>query len=99
MARFDLYAEPGGAGFLLDVQTDLLQGFTTRVVIPVLLAESVPAPIGALTPAVEVGGRQHLIATQLLSAVPAAMLEMPVGNLSHHADAITRALDMLFQGF
>jgi hypothetical protein len=35
----------------------------------------------------------------LLSAVPAAMLKGPVDNLSHHADAITRALDMLFQGF
>ena len=99
MARFDLYAEPGGAGFLLDVQTDLLHGFTTRVVIPVLPADSIPTAIGALTPAVEVGGRRHLIATQLLSAVPAAMLKVPVGNLSRHADAITRALDMLFQGF
>jgi toxin CcdB len=99
MARFDLYAEPGGAGFLLDVQTDLLHGFTTRVVIPVLPAESIPTPIRALTPAVEIGGRRHLVATQLLSAVPAAMLKVPVGNLSRHADAITRALEMLFQGF
>ena len=41
MARFDLYAEPDGAGFLLDVQTNLLHGFTTRVVIPVLPAESI----------------------------------------------------------
>jgi toxin CcdB len=99
MARFDLYLEPDGAGFLLDVQTDLLHGFTTRVVIPVLPAESIPVPIATLTPAVEVGGRRHLIATPLLSAVPAAMLKVPVGNLSHDADAITRALDMLFQGF
>jgi toxin CcdB len=99
MARFDLYTEPGGFGFLLDVQTDLLQGFTTRIVIPVLPAESVPAPAGALTPTVDVEGRRYLLATQLLSAVPAAMLKAPVGNLSSHADAITRALDLLFQGF
>jgi toxin CcdB len=99
MARFDLYPEPGGTGFLLDVQTGLLHGFTTRVVVPVLPAEAVPAPAGALTPAVEIEGRRHLLATQLLSAVPATMLKLPVGNLSAEADAVTRALDMLFQGF
>lgn len=99
MARFDLYPEPVSAGFLLDVQTDLLHGFTTRVVIPVLPAGAVPTPAGALTPAVEIDGERYILATQLLSAVPAAMLKAPVGNLSAEADTVTRALDMLFQGF
>ena len=88
MARFDLYPEPGGTGLLLDVQTDVLHGFTTS-----------SPPAGALTPAVDVGGRRHLLATQLLSAIPAAMLKAPVGNLAAEADAVTQALDMLFQGF
>jgi toxin CcdB len=99
MPRFDLYPAPGSPGFFLDVQTDLLHGFTTRVVIPVLPAGTVPSPVAALTPAVSVDGQAHVLATHLLSAVPVAALKAPVGNLAGEADAITRALDMLFQGF
>jgi toxin CcdB len=99
MARFDLYPAPDGDGFLLDVQTDLLHGFSTRVVIPVLPAEAVPGAAGALHPAIDIDGRGHLLATPLLSAVPASILKAPVGNFAAEADAVTRALDMLFQGF
>jgi hypothetical protein len=34
----------------------------------------------------------------LLSAVPAAMLGAPAGDLAAEADTITRALDTLFHG-
>jgi toxin CcdB len=99
MARFDLFPAPGSAGYLLDVQTDLLHGFTTRVVIPVLPAASAPPPAGALMPALDVDGETHILATHLLSAVPAAVQKGPVANLASEADTVTRALDMLFQGF
>ena len=34
MARFDIYPNPVGAGYLLDIQADLLSGLNTRVVVP-----------------------------------------------------------------
>jgi toxin CcdB len=37
--------------------------------------------------------------TQFISAMAAAELEEPEGNLSEHHDKIVSALDMLFQGF
>jgi len=36
MARYDLYPNPFGRGYLLDVQSDLLDELATRVVIPVM---------------------------------------------------------------
>lgn len=34
MARFDVYKNAGGSGYLLDVQADLLNHLNTRIVVP-----------------------------------------------------------------
>lgn len=36
MARFEVFANPGGAGYVLDVQADVLNGSNTRIVVPLL---------------------------------------------------------------
>lgn len=98
MAKYDVYPSPGGGGFAVDLQTDLLAGLTTRVVAPLLPAGSAPTPAKLLNPVVEIDGDAHVMVTQFLSAVPARPLGSPVANLAA-ADEITRALDLLFQGF
>lgn len=99
MAKYDVYPSPGGLGFVVDVQTDLLDGLATRVVVPLLPAGSAPIPAKLLNPVFEIGGDPHVMVTQFLSAVPVQPLRAPVFNLGERADEITRALDMLFQGF
>ena len=99
MARHNVYPAPDGRGYLLDVQTDLLDGLNTRVVVPLLPLGLAPEPARILNPVVEIGGERHAMVTQFLSAVPAAMLKAPVGSLGARADEITRAIDMVFQGF
>lgn len=99
MAKYDVYPSPGGVGFVVDVQTDLLDGLATRVVVPLLPAGSAPIPAKLLNPVFEIGGDAHVMVTQFLSAVPVQPLRAPVSNLGERADEITRALDMLFQGF
>lgn len=99
MARYDVYPSPGAVGFVVDVQTDLLDGLATRVVVPLLPAGSAPIPAKLLNPVFEIGGDAHVMVTQFLSAVPTQPLKTPVANLGERADEITRALDMLFQGF
>ena len=42
MARFDVYRNPEGSGYLLDVQADLLSDLNTRVVVPLIPAELAP---------------------------------------------------------
>jgi toxin CcdB len=99
MARYDVYASPGGIGFVLDVQTDLLDGLMTRVVVPLLPVASAPTPAKLLNPVVDIGGEAHVMITQFISAVPVRALGKPTGELAARADEITRALDMLFHGF
>ena len=99
MARLDVYPNPDRAGYLLDVQTDLLDGLNTRVVVPLLPLEQAPEPAKRLNPVFEINGQKVVMATQFLAAVPATLLKSPTGNLADHFASITNALDMVFQGF
>ena len=99
MAKYDVYPDPGGAGYLLDVQSDLLEDMNTRVVVPLMLPAYAPVPGRRLNPAFLVDGTRHVMVTQYLSAVPAISLERPVANLAAHFAEITNAVDMVFQGF
>lgn len=99
MARFDLYPAPSGGGYLLDVQSDLLDGLNTRVVVPVMPLDHAPRPAAILNPVIDIAGHPHALVTQFLSAVPASLLRNPAGSLAPKADQVTRALDFLYQGF
>ncbi|GMG82701.1 CcdB family protein [Paralimibaculum aggregatum] len=99
MARFDVYANPDGAGYLLDVQTDLLDGLNTRIVVPLLPANDAPSPAQRLNPVFEIVNQRHVMVTQFIAAVPRAILKEPVTTLADHDAEITGALDMAFFGF
>jgi toxin CcdB len=97
MAQYDVY--PTADGYLPDLQTDLLDGLNTHVVAPLLREAIAPKPARTFNPVFEIGGELHVMAAQFLSVIPAMVLKTPVANLAGHADAITRAKDMLFHGF
>lgn len=99
MARFDLFSNPDGPGYLLDVQADLFDYFETRVVVPLLPAGKTPPPLKRLHPIFEISGERYVLATPLMAAISAREVREPRGNLKHHRDEIVSALDMLFQGF
>ena len=99
MARYDVFRNPAGAGYLLDMQTDLLAGLNTRIVVPLLPTDRAPLAANRLNPVFDVGGTDHVMVTQFLSALPASLLKAPVANLDADFAQITAALDMLTQGF
>ncbi|TJU93929.1 MAG: plasmid maintenance protein CcdB [Mesorhizobium sp.] len=99
MARYDFYRNADGNGYLLDVQSDLLEGLSTRVVIPLMLPQIAPVPGRRLNPTFAIDGKDHVMVTQFISAFTASELSDAEGNLSKHHDDIVAALDMLFQGF
>lgn len=99
MAKYDVFFNPSGDGFLLDVQTDLLSDLNTRVVVPLLLVSRSPKPAKRLNPIFEVEGEPVAMVTQFLAAVPMGILKSPVGNLKEESDQVTAAVDMLTQGF
>jgi toxin CcdB len=99
MARFDIFENKGGAGYLLDVQSDLLSGLNTRVVVPLLPKSSAPTPAQRLNPELSLEGQELVMATQYMAAVPEHELGSRVGSLAEQQDEISAALDMLFLCF
>lgn len=105
MARYQVFrnsgAHAGDVPYLLDVQSDLLHGLETRVVVPLrrrdrFSADHIPQ---RLTPVFEIEGVACLLETPKLAAVPLRLLKQPVLSLAGEQAAITGALDFLFQGF
>ena len=101
MGRFDVYQspDPAGPGYVLDVQTDLLDDLNTRVVVPLLPLDLAPKPFSGLNPTVAIAGQPHLMLTQFISAVPAKALRNPIASLEARSDDVLRALDTLLTGF
>ena len=99
MARFQVYPNPEGAGYLLDVQADLLKHLNTRAVVPLLPAAAAPQAAAMLNPVFQIEGTAVVMVTQFMAAVPAALLKTPIMSLERSRNEITTALDFLFQGF
>jgi len=105
MARFDVYANPGTHAkttpYLLDVQSDLLSDLDTRMVIPLRSLEHFPkVPLPAsLTPILSIEGKNYLLETPKMAAVPRRILKSPVTSLANDQSDIAAALDFLFHGF
>jgi len=99
MPRYDVFAGRIEGNYLLDVQSDLLDNFKTRVVVPLLPVATVPPPMRKLHPTFEINGRKLVMATHIIATVPASELGESRLTLTKHHDDIVAALDMLFQGF
>ena len=99
MAQYALFGNPAGDGYLLDVQSDLLDDLNVRAVVPLLPQEGAPVAASRLNPVFEIEGAAHVMMTQYIAAVPATILKAPSGDLSSQADPVTAALDMPFHGF
>ncbi len=99
MARFDVYANRGGAGFLLDVQADLITKLNTRVVVPLLPLDLAPAAADRLNPIFEINGVKVSMVTQFIAAIPNSELTALVVNLDGESDAIFSAIDFLHHGW
>ncbi|MCC5826223.1 CcdB family protein [Alkalimonas sp.] len=98
MARFDVYRS-SDSGFLLDVQTDLLAGLNTRVVVPLLPIDTAPKAAKRLNPIFDIDNQSYLMATQFMAAIPEAELKQKVSCLIAQQQEVSEALDMLFVGF
>ena len=99
MAQYALFQDPSGNGYLLDFQSDLLDGLNVRTVVPLLPQGRAPMAASRLNPVFEIDGAAHQMMTQYIAAVPVSLLKAPVGDLSEKFDVVTAALDMLFHGF
>ena len=105
MARFDVCATPGrhadSTPYLLDVQSDLLDGLDSRVVIPLRRRERFPAvPLAdRLTPTLSIAGAEFILETPKMGAVPRRALGAPLLSLAAEQARVTAAMEFVFRGF
>ena len=98
MAQYTVYRNSDGAGYLLDVQSDIVARFSTRVVVPLMAQADLPDYAKTLNPVFEIEGELVVMVTQALAAYPGQLLKQPLASLEGKRDEIVRALDALFQG-
>lgn len=85
--------------YLLDVQSDLLAGLRTRVVIPLTLSANLhDRTLATLTPLFELEGQTLALLTPQLAGIPTQELGEPVTDWTMHRDRIIAALDFLLTG-
>lgn len=99
MATYDIHASQAGTGYLLNIQSDFVEGLATRIVIPVLPLDVAPKPAHRLNPVIEIDGVPHSIVTEWLASVRSRDIGKRVANLGEHATAITDAVDFLLHGY
>lgn len=98
MARFSVYPNPEGDGYLLDVQADIMRHLNTRVVVPLMPLGKAPQPATRLNPLFAIEDSEHAMVTQYLAAVPLSVLKRETLNLADRRDDIVNAIDLLLQG-
>lgn len=103
MAQFDVYLNPNAdtrdaIPFLLDIQADLLDMLSTRIVVPLVVAEEMALPAKHLNPQFKIKGVAVVMSTAELAGVPNRALGDKVTSLKNKRDEIIAALDLLFTG-
>ena len=84
---------------VVDCQSDLLATYNSRIVAPLLkLNESLPI-MPRLNPCFAIGGKEHVLMIEFLTAIPTASLGAPITSFLAHEHAIKRARDMVITGF
>jgi len=104
MAQFDVYENLNPETediipYLLDVQAELLNTLTTRVVVPLLTAAAMGKAAKNLNPQFEIMGCAVVMSTAELAGVPQRILGEKICSLQEHRQEIIAALDFLFTGF
>ncbi len=104
MAQFDVYRNANPASrarvpYLLDVQSDLIDTLSTRVVVPLCKPEVLRGKLAErLNPVFEVEGRKMVLLAPELAGVSRKALGETVANLAHRRDSIIAALDLVITG-
>lgn len=104
MAQFDVFENPHeetnqAVPYLLDVQADLLDTLSTRVVVPLVAASTVGKTIRHLNPAFVIKGTAVFMSTAELAGIPVQSMGKKVSSLKDQRHEIIAALDFLFTGF
>ena len=85
--------------YLLLVQSDLLEPMPTCLVVPMMAAESVSAPIERLHLAFDVNGQSFVALFSELAGIHRSGIGMAVASADELRDDIIAAIDFMILGF
>ena len=104
MAQFAVYknrnaATKGRFPLLLDVQSDLLESLSTRVVVPLSpVATARDVAMKQLAPIFTIDGKQYVMLTPQLAGISTRELGQSIGTVIDERATIVAALDFLITG-
>lgn len=104
MAQFHAYGNPNRAArdafpYLLDIQSDLLDGLQTTAVVPLCPERlAARAAITRLNPTLEIEGKRFVALVPQIAGVDRRQLGEHVADLSARRTDLSAALDMLISG-
>lgn len=98
MAQLDVFRTVDGE-YLLDFQSDTLDHFNTRFVIPLVRPDEGPKLADRLNPVFSINGESMALYTQFALTVPVADLKHFVTSLSDQHYLVMSAVDMLISGY
>lgn len=84
--------------YLLDLQSDLIDGLGSRLVAPLIRADHAMPTIDRLMPTFVVEGEPVVMDTAQIASVPQGVIGKQVDDLSADRAAILAALDLLVSG-
>jgi len=105
MAQFDVYSNMNQNTkniypYIMDVQSSLLDGIETRLVIPLIpkvqLSEK---PIRNLIPCITINNNEYYVLTPQLASINKKHLGKYVENCKNERNAIISSIDFLITGF
>lgn len=101
MAQFDIHRNNNLESahefpYLLDIQSDILSGLDTRVVVP--LSENIKA-IMHLNPIFEIDDKLYVLLTQELAGVHKSAFGEKCGSFKDKRSEIIAAIDFMISGF
>jgi toxin CcdB len=104
MGQFFAYKNPNPATrtqypYLLDIQSNLLSGLRTTVVIPLTPSKlAAPMSLTRLNPTVDMDGKSFTVMTQEITGVDRNQLGAQAYDLSSYRSEIIAALDFVLSG-
>ncbi len=104
MAQFDVYRNPVAASreaipYLVDVQSDLLSGISTRLTFPLANPAVLPsAGPPSLCPAVQINGQLLRVLPHLAAAFRAKDLGKSVASVAGQASELIGGMDAVLSG-
>ncbi|GAB7027807.1 CcdB family protein [Geotalea toluenoxydans] len=104
MAQFDVYENQNPETkatipYLLDLQADLLDNLSTRVVVPLVTVAAMGKAARHLNPQFKIKRIAVIMSTAELAGVNRHILGDKVSSFKEHRAEIIAALDFLFTGF